>query len=685
MKGFVRGGLFFGGRGPAKPHNAGMATILDRDPWLEPHRGVLERREHYYGTTLYDIEQNGGLLGPLTQGHHIFGFQRISEGILYREWAPGAHGLYLTGDFNGWDRQSHPMTRDAFGSWSILLAPDALKHGQKLKVHVQSEIGAMDRIPAYARRVVQESNNEFVAQFWDPEPYVFLHANPAPLEKEGLRIYEAHVGMATEEGRVGSFDEFRLNILPRILRQGYNAVQLMAIQEHPYYGSFGYHVSNFYAVTSRCGTPEDLKRLIDDAHGMGLRVLLDIIHSHAVKNTREGLLLFDGTQHQYFHEGPRGLHSAWDSMLFDYSKYEVRRFLLSNVRFWLEEFHFDGFRFDGVTSMLYHDHGLGAGFSTYDDYFGGNVDDDAVLYLKLANLVAHSVKPDAITIAEDVSGMPGLARPVEEMGVGFDYRLAMGVPDFWFKLVEKERDEDWNLGTVYSALRNRRLDEKHIGYVESHDQALVGDKTLAFWLMDSEMYTHMSTDRQSLVVDRGIALHKMIRLLTFSLAGEGYLNFMGNEFGHPEWIDFPREGNGFSYHFARRQWSLSDNGFLRYKGMNLFDVAMQRLDTEFGLLMSQPVEQLAVHEDTKQLIYRHGPLVFAFNFHPTESFTGLRIPVPERRDYRVVLDSDSSQFGGFARLSEHAEYPWQDVPMYGQGQSLMIYLPSRSVQVLAPK
>lgn len=661
-----------------------MATILDRDPWLEPHRGVLERREHHFGTTLYEIEQQGGLLGPLTQGHRYFGFQTSPQSDTYREWAPSAHGLWLVGEFNGWDRSSHPLTKDEFGTWSIELPHGLLHHGQKLKVHVHSEIGAMDRIPAYARRVVQEPSNEFVAQYWAPEPYIFNNTSPRPSPHAGLRIYEAHVGMATEEGRVGTFDEFRRNLLPRIKAQGYNTLQLMAIAEHPYYGSFGYHVSNFFAVTSRCGTPEDLKKLIDDAHGLGLRVLLDVIHSHAVKNTHEGLYLFDGTQYQYFHGGERGRHSAWDSMLFDYSKYEVRRFLLSNIRYWLEEFRFDGFRFDGVTSMLYHDHGLGAGFSTYDDYFGGNVDDDAVLYLKLANKVAHAVNPDAITIAEDVSGMPGLARPIDEMGVGFDYRLAMGVPDYWFKLVEKQRDEDWNLGSIFGALRNRRLDERHVGYVESHDQALVGDKTLAFWLMDSEMYENMANDRQSLVVDRGVALHKLIRLLTFSLAGEGYLNFMGNEFGHPEWIDFPREGNGFSYHYARRQWSLSNNGYLRYQGMNEFDIAMQALDERFGLLTAPQVDQLAVHEDTKQLIYRHGDLVFAFNFHPTESYSNLRIPVPDPRDYRVVLDSDLPLYGGFGRVEPNAIYPWQDVPMYGQNQTVMVYLPSRSVQVLAP-
>ena len=413
--------------------------------------------------------------------------------------------------------------------------------------------------------------------------------------------------MAQEEGRVGTFGEFTERLLPRIAGLGYNAVQLMAVMEHPYYGSFGYHVSSFFAVSSRFGTPEDLQRLIDTAHGLGLRVLLDLVHSHAVKNTAEGLNHFDGTDHQYFHAGARGQHVAWDSLTFDYAKYEVQRFLLSNVRYWLEEFRFDGLRLDGVTSMLYHDHGLARVFTSYDDYFGGNVDGDALVYLQIANELAHQVNPGVVTIAEDVSGMPGIARPVADGGLGFDYRLAMGVPDQWIKLLKETRDEDWNLGAIYRQLLDRRYGEKHVGYVESHDQSLVGDKSLAFQLMDQEMYGNMGRGSQSGVIDRGIALHKMIRLLTFSLAGEAYLNFIGNEFGHPEWVDFPRAGNNFSYHHARRQWSLADNPELRYGGLNEFDRAMMALDAEFSLLPDTFIEQLAVHEDTRQLVYRRGP------------------------------------------------------------------------------
>ena len=673
-------------------HTSDSTRLLALDPWLAPYADQLRQRQGHFEAVRAAIEENGGLLGPISQGHHFFGFNRGDRdgapGVWYREWAPGARQLFLTGEFNGWDRGADPMARDEYGAWHLFL-PDAeygerLTHGSLVKVHVVTDHNALDRIPAYARRVVQDPHtHDFTAQFWLSDPYPFQH--DAPPMHGGLRIYEAHAGMALEEGRVGTFAEFTERMLPRIAGLGYNAVQLMAVMEHPYYGSFGYHVSNFFAVSSRFGTPEDLKRLIDAAHGLGLRVLLDIVHSHAVKNTAEGLNHFDGTDHQYFHAGARGQHQAWDSLTFDYAKYEVQRFLLSNVRFWLEEFRFDGLRFDGVTSMLYHDHGLARVFTNYGDYFGGNVDWDAVAYLQLANELAHAVNPQAITVAEDVSGMPGMARPVDEAGLGFDYRLAMGVPDQWIKLLKETRDEDWPLGQIFTSLLDRRHGEKHVGYVESHDQSLVGDKSLAFQLMDQEMYWNMGKHSQSIVVDRGVALHKMIRLLTFSLAGEAYLNFIGNEFGHPEWVDFPRAGNDFSYHHARRQWSLADDSALRFQGLNEFDRALMMLDAAFALLPDPLIEQLALHEDTRQLIYRRGPLVFAFNFHPTESYADLRIPVPDSADYQVVLNTDDARFGGLGRVAPDTRYPRQPVPMYGRAQSVQIYLPSRSAQVLAPQ
>lgn len=672
----------------------GDGTALVRnDPWLEPYARQLADRQARYRAALARLASNGGLLGQISRGHQYFGFNRGEflgkSGVWYREWAPGALQLRVIGDFNNWDRWANPMVRDQFGVWGLFLPDDRfgdrLVHDSRLKVHVVSEDGTgTDRIPAYIRRVVQDpKTGDWHGVYWNPpDPHRFRH--PVPAMKGGLRVYEAHVGMAREEPRIGTFPEFTRDVLPRIAALGYNAVQLMAIMEHPYYGSFGYHVSSFFAVSSRFGTPEELKELIDTAHGLGLRVLLDVVHSHAVKNTREGLAMFDGTEHQYFHAGPRGNHPAWDSYLFDYAKYEVQRFLLSNVRYWLEEYRFDGFRFDGVTSMLYRDHGLGKPFTRYDDYFGDNIDEDAVTYLKMANQLAHEINAQVISIAEDVSGMVGTARPVNEGGLGFDYRLAMGVPDYWIKLLKEKRDEEWVLGELFSTLLNRRHGEKHVGYAESHDQALVGDKTIAFRLMDKEMYWHMSKGDDNPIIDRGLSLNKLIRLITFSLAGEAYLNFMGNEFGHPEWIDFPREGNNWSMHYARRQWSLADNPKLRYAGLNRFDHEMQLLDERFKLLEDRLIELLMVHEENKLLIYRRGPLVFAFNFHPTRSYPDLQIPVPDPADYCGILDSDAAQFEGFGRIATSMAYPRQNVPAHGRNQSLRIYLPNRTALVLAP-
>ena len=676
----------------SKSSNTDGTALIKRDPLLKPYAAQLRERFVHYQGFREAIEKTGGVLGEISQGHHYFGFNRGENdgetGVWYREWAPNAHALSLIGDFNGWDRGANSMSRDEWGVWHLFLPDkdyaDRLTHGSRIKVHVASALGGLDRIPAYIQRVIQEVDADFSGQYWTPsDSYQWKHHAPRfNVHIDGLRIYEAHVGMAQEAEKVGTFVEFTENVLPRIADLGYNAIQLMAVMEHPYYASFGYHVSNFFAVSSRFGTPEELKALIDKAHSIGLLVIMDLVHSHAVKNRNEGLSHFDGTAHHYFYDGTKGEHTAWDSRCFDYSKYEVQRFLLSNIRYWLETYRFDGFRFDGVTSMLYSDHGLEREFDGYTDYFDTSVELDAIAYLKLANEVVHAVNPAAISIAEDMSGMPGLARPTDEGGLGFDYRLAMGIPDYWIRLLKEKKDEAWHIGEIYGMLRNRRAGEKHIAYVESHDQSIVGDKTLAMQLMNAELYTNMSIYTTSLVVARGVALHKLIRLLTFSLGGEGYLNFMGNEFGHPEWIDFPRAGNNNSYWYARRQWHLIEDDTLRYKGLNAFDQAMQHLDVAHRILMDEGIYLLFIHEDAKQLVYERGGLVFVFNFHPTASVPDWRIPVPQKADYRLILNTNDIAYGGNGAV-EGIHYPWQDVAMEGHTQSIQLYVPARSALVLA--
>jgi len=655
--------------------------LIKDDPWLEPYSEAINGRYNYA------VEREATLTGgkPLSEfanGYHYFGLHKTETGWVFREWAPNATSICLIGDFNDWTKQDgFWLNKLEHGIWELLLPAETLKHGQLFKMVVEWNGGSGERIPAWANRVVQDHATKlFSAQVWDPKPYVFKI--PVFKPKSGaLLIYECHIGMAVEEERVGTYDEFRRNILPRVVKAGYNALQIMAIQEHPYYGSFGYHVSGFFAPSSRFGTPEELKELIDEAHALGLTVIMDLVHSHAVKNTIEGLGALDGTSTLYFD----GEHPAWDSLCFNYHKNEVVHFLLSNCQYWIKEFQFDGFRFDGVTSMLYKSHGIGDSFGHYDNYYSPNSNGDAICYLTLANKLIHEINPKAVTIAEDVSGMPGLAVPFKNGGVGFDYRLAMGVPDFWIKLIKESKDENWKPSTIWWELTNRRADEKTISYAESHDQALVGDKTLVFRLIDADMYWHMMKEDPNFTVERGMALHKVIRFLTASTINGGYLNFMGNEFGHPEWIDFPREGNGWSHKYARRQWSLADNPHLKYQYLGLFDQELMKLIVKNKKQMAEcPVER-CLNNDDQILAYQRGDLLFITNLHPYKSFTGYGMMV-EKGSYQIVLNSDNAKFGGYGHINEKIEYFTQKgLEKNTDLEWLKLYLPSRTSLVLKKK
>jgi 1,4-alpha-glucan branching enzyme len=661
--------------------------LVKHDSWLEPFEDAIRGRHEHALNKLNELT-NGGkqTLSDFATGYLYFGLHRTDKGWVLREWAPNATDIYVVGDFNDWrEDEKYRMKRlKNSGNWEIKLPARAMKHGDlyKLKVHWQG--GEGERIPAWARRVVQDDRTKiFSAQVWAPEqPYVWKKKSFRP-NTNPLLIYECHIGMAQDAEKVGTYREFQENVLPRVIRGGYNCIQIMAIAEHPYYGSFGYHVSNFFAPSSRFGTPEELKELVDTAHQHGIAVIMDIVHSHAVKNEVEGLGNFAGDPCQYFMQGGRREHPAWDSLCFDYGKNEVLHFLLSNCKYWLDEFHFDGYRFDGVTSMLYYSHGLGEAFGGYGDYFNGHEDDEAIAYLTLANLLIHEVHPHAITIAEEVSGMPGLAAPFKDGGYGFDYRMAMNIPDYWIKTIKELKDEDWKPSSMFWEVTNRRKDEKTISYAESHDQALVGDKTIVFRLIDADMYWHFKKGDENFTAERGIALHKMIRLLTASTINGGYLNFMGNEFGHPEWIDFPREGNGWSHKYARRQWNLVDNKELCYHWLGDFDEAMIHIIGGQKNFQKTPVQEVWHNDGDQVLAYSRGDLLFVFNFSPNRSFTDYGFIVPQG-SYKVVLNTDSSLFGGHDLADDSVRHFTNYDPIYerdGKGW-LKLYIPARSAVVL---
>lgn len=662
-------------------------ALVKNDPYLKDYEDAIRGRHEHALWKLSVLTNNGKqTLTDFANGHKYYGLHKLSRGWVFREWAPNATKLYLVGDFNNWQETERYEAKriDDHGTWELKLSEKAIKHGDLYKMHVYWDGGHGERIPAWCQRVVQDNETKiFSAQVWNPEePYTWKKKKFKP-NTSPLLIYECHIGMAQDAEKVGTYREFMDNVLPRVIKDGYNCIQIMAIQEHPYYGSFGYHVSSFFAASSRFGTPEDLKLLIDTAHQNGIAVIMDIVHSHAVKNECEGLGNLAGDPNQYFYPGDRHEHPAWDSLCFDYGKDEVLHFLLSNCKFWLEEFHFDGFRFDGVTSMLYYSHGLGEAFCGYGDYFNGHEDDNAICYLTLANLLIHEVNPNAITIAEEVSGIPGLAAKFNDGGYGFDYRMAMNIPDYWIKTIKELPDEDWKPSSILWELTNRRSDEKTISYCESHDQALVGDKTIIFRLIDADMYWHFKRGDETGTVNRGIALHKMIRLVTASTINGGYLNFMGNEFGHPEWIDFPREGNGWSYKYARRQWNLVDNQDLDYHFLGDFDREMIKVIKSVKNIQKTPVTEIWHNDGDQILAYMRGDLIFVFNFNPTRSFTDYGFLVPTG-SYDVVLNTDSKEFGGNGFADDTISHltNYDEAYVNERKEWLKLYIPARSAVVL---
>ncbi|KAL3098247.1 hypothetical protein niasHS_002083 [Heterodera schachtii] len=672
-----------------------LENLLKIDPWLKPYEKEICRRFAEFRHKLNYIEEKCGGLREFTQSYKVYGMHILKDNsVQCLEWAPGAEGMALVGDFNGWDTAAHPFESVGFGKWRLTIPALAdgtcpIPHGSVLKVAVKKDGKFHHKLSPWANYVTCAKDSiVFHQEFYNPsEKYALKTAQKRPRRPKSLRIYETHVGISSQEPKVNNYRDFADTVLPRIKAQGYNAIQLMAIMEHAYYASFGYQVTSFFAASSRFGPPDDLKYLVDRAHQLGITVLLDVVHSHASKNVADGLNQWDGTNAGYFHDNVRGYHTQWDSRLFNYNETETLRFLLSNLCWWIDEYGFDGFRFDGVSSMLYHSHLINDAPGSYDDYFGLNADTESIVYLMLANHVLHTYYPDVITIAEEVSGMPALCRPVAEGGQGFDYRLAMAIPDVWIKMLKHVSDENWPIADIVQTLENRRYGENNVAYAESHDQALVGDKTIAFWLMDKEMYDFMSDINTPLtpIIDRGLALHKMIRLLTYGLGGEAWLNFMGNEFGHPEWLDFPREGNNQSYHYCRRQWNLADDLTLRYKYLNAWDRAMNHLEIDSEFLSHGHAYVSWKHDGDKLVVFERAGLVFILNFHPEKSFGDYKIGVEMSGVYCLALNSDHSEFGGHNRLKQDQCYHTFAEGYAGRKNHLCVYIPSRVAIVLKKK
>ncbi|KAH7428429.1 hypothetical protein KP509_09G001300 [Ceratopteris richardii] len=508
---------------------------------------------------------------------------------------------------------------------------------------------------------------------WEPPPQeIFQWQHETPEKPKSLRIYECHVGISSKEPKISTFNEFTDNILPYIKESGYNAIQLFGIQEHCDYASAGYKVTGMFAVSSRFGKPEDFKRLVDVAHGLGLLVFLDVVHSYASPDTLNGLAAFDGGNDCYFHPGKRGHHKYWGTRMYNYNSYEVLRFLLSNLKWWVNEYHVDGFNFHSLASMLYTHNGFEKRTGGYDYFCNQYVDQDAQNYLILANEMLHTLNPNIITIAEDTTFYPGLCQPINKGGLGFDYAVSTQPAEMWAWLIRYGSDQHWIISQIVDTLTRQKSFGKMIAFTESHAQSITGGMSLSQALL--------SRSGLSSLDQRGIALLKIIRLVTFSLAGSAYMNFMGNEFGHPERVEFPRPGNKNSFAHACRQWDLINKNN-PYSQLKTFDKALMELDNVFGILNKPSSEYVFVDDKNKVLGCTRGKLLFVLNFNSSCSYESLHIPVEEAGDYEMILDSDHQMFGGEGQLKGLPLSRMSSLERKNGTFQLELCLPSLSAQV----
>ena len=677
-----------------KKKKISIFEIINQDEYLKPFELNIKKRVLKYKETMDEILKNEITLEYFSKSYEHMGLNLLRNGdIKYREYAPGAKGISLFGEFNNWNKEQYWAKQDKFGYWELIIPNEngapKIQHGQIVKVNVVLEDGNwMERNPVWSRHLIQNKESMILENvFWNPEiKYKWKFPQKHIKKPNSLRIYEVHIGLSSFDPKINTYKEFAENILPRVKKMGYTAIQFMAIMEHADYASFGYHVNYLFAVSSRFGTPEEFMYLIDKCHENGLFVIMDIIHSHASSNVNDGFNYWDGTDHLYFHGGELGKHVQWNSRLYNYSSYETLRLLLSSCAYYINEFRIDGFRFDCVTSMLYTHHGIDYVFTgNYQEYFGEFFNEESSVYLMLANSLIHKINPEALTIAEDFSGMPGLCRPIEEGGYGFDYKLNMKICDKWKHFLMNLKDEEWNMGDIVYTLTNRRYNEKHISYCESHDQSFIGNYSLSSLLFSSERFWNMSINSpETIVIGRGIALHKMIRLLSFALGGEGYLSFMGNEFGCPDSLDFPKKGNRFSYSHCRRRWDLCDNKELRYQFLYNWEIIMNLLEEIFNFIGSKEEYISTKHEDDKVIVFEKGVLLFVFNFHPVKSFEGYQIGTKWGSKHKIILDSDEERFMGKGRLKAGHDnlFPCIKKVFHNRPYNMKVYLPSRTCMVL---
>ncbi|MDX1301252.1 1,4-alpha-glucan branching protein GlgB [Photobacterium sp.] len=591
--------------------------------------------------------------------------QRVS-GVRFLVFAPNASAVSVVGEFNGWDGRRHPLQRMAHGLWGLFIP--GLAEGECYKFELKDRAGNglphkadpwgyhAEQYPSFSSLVFDQAKYQWQDQAWQTREVTSKHQQP-------LSFYELHVGSwrRNEHGEFLTYRELAQQLIPYLTDMGYTHIELMPVSEYPFYGSWGYQPIGLFAPTSRFGSPDDFKFFVDQCHQAGLGVVLDWVPAHFPSDDH-GLANFDGTALFNDPDPRRGWHQDWSSYIYDYSRDHVRRFLVSNALYWFEHFHIDGLRVDAVASMLYHDYSRKHG-EWIPNQDGGNENYDAISLLKWMNEEVYRHYPNAMTIAEESTAFPGVSKPTTMGGLGFGFK--------------------WNMGWMHDSLSYIKEEPIHRKY---HHNTITFPMIYAF----SENYV-LSLSHDEVVYGKGSMLNKMpgdewqktanLRAYMGYMYGQPgkKLNFMGTEIAQSaEWN-----------HDSQLEWHWLQ--YPRHRGVQTLVRDLNRLYTSVPALYELDCLpegfQWRVQDDAEQSVLAHerfalnGDKVLVISNFTPEPRNGYTLGVPEKGQYRLVLNTDATCYWGSGYAVDECIEAVEE-PSHGLPYSVKVTLPPLSTQFL---
>jgi 1,4-alpha-glucan branching enzyme len=646
----------------------GMKRDLDYRVHLTGWDGstALVRDPYSYGLIMGEVD-----LHLFSEGNHLQLYEKFGahlrkiggdDGVYFAVWAPNAQRVSVVGDFNGWDGRVNPMRRLlGSGVWELFLP--GVGEGAHYKFEIRTPGGALllkaDPFGLFSQHGKQTSSMVYDLDRYQWSDGGWMEARPArPLHTSAISVYEVHLGSwrrkADEGNRALSYLELSETLIPYVTEMGYTHIELMPIAEHPFEGSWGYQVTNYFAPTSRFGTPDEFRHFVDKCHQAGIGVIMDWVPAHFPKDPH-GLAEFDGTD-LYEHADPRqGEHQDWGTLIFNFGRNEVRNFLIGNALFWLDKYHIDGLRVDAVASMLYLDYSRKAG-EWIPNAFGGRENLEAVYFLKRFNEVCYERFPGIMTIAEESTAWPGVSRPTHLGGLGFGFKWNMGwMHDFLHYMALDPVFRRFHHNNITFSLMYAFAE--HFILVLSHDEVVHGKRSLLNKMPGDEW--------------QQFANLRMFFAWMYGHPGKKLL-FMGGEFGQRREWNHDRELDWDLLELPRHDGLRRLVQHLNYVYKNepaLWDCD----DTHEGF------EWIDFHDSENSVVAfmrrsrGGGAIVFAVNATPVVRH-GYRLGVPSAGFYREIINTDAETYGG-GNVGNMGGFEAEDFPWQGRTHSLMISLP----------